>query len=125
MNVTGCVACADDIRVKASGHSTHVVIDVVGYYRDAAATGSTVTRVAGTAAPLAAGSAGFFDGGACPAGTQLIGGEVDHSGTDVAVGEFRQDGTDAWWTFWMINNETYSTNVTAYSRCLDTPVQIF
>ncbi len=125
MNLTGCYGCADDIRVKASSAATHVIIDVVGYYRDAVATPSAATRVAGTPGTLVAGSAGFFHGGACPTGTLLIGGELDHGATDVAIGEFRQDGTNNWFTFWMINNETYSTTVTAYSRCLDTPVQYF
>jgi len=123
-SLTGCWGCADDVTLSVFGGATHVIIDVMGYYDQATATSSTVTRIAGTATPIANGTQGFVTGGACPAGTVLIGGEVDHGSGDLAVGRSRQ-ATTTTWTFWMINNSGASGSVTAYSGCMDAPVKIF
>jgi hypothetical protein len=123
MNLTGCVGCLDDINVYAAA-DTHVIIDVTGYFQNANVGSAAMSRVAGTAVPIAAAAKAFVSGGACPAGTLLIGGEVDHSGSDVAEGEDHQD-TSTTWTFWMINNDASSRSVTAYSRCMDTPIRVY
>jgi hypothetical protein len=125
--VTGCYLCSDDITVRAFGAATHVIIDVMGYFERATTTGllaSAVTRVAGTAVTVSAGSQAFVTGGACPAGTLLIGGENDFSGADVAIGESRQTSTTSW-IMWMINNDSAGRSVTVFSRCMDTPVLQF
>lgn len=121
--LTGYYLGTDDIIIKASASATHVIIDVTGYFRSAGVTSAAITRVAGTTSALAAGTRAFFSGGACPAGTRLIGGEVDHNGSDIAMGESRQNSSTVW-TFWMINNSGSSSNVTAYSRCMDTPLKL-
>lgn len=125
MNVTGCYGCAEDIVVQTFGPSVHVVIDVVGYYQVAGAPASTaaVTAIAGTVVSLAAGAKGYVDGGLCPAGTLLIGGQLSHGGFDLAIGESEKDPSTNNWRYWMINNDAGSRNVTAYSQCLDTPMK--
>ena len=122
--LTGCYSCSDDITIKAANAGTHVIIDVTGYFRAAGVTSSTVTRIAGTPVVIGNGFRNFVTGGACPTGTVLIGGEVDHGSGDVAVGEFKQASTTTW-NFWMINNAGSSASVTAYSRCMDTPLKVF
>lgn len=121
LTLTGCYACGDDITIRAFGDATHVIIDVIGYYQPAAGTAATVTRLAGTTSSLGANARAFFSGAACPTGTRLLGGEVDHNGSDVAMGESRQSSSTTW-TMWMINNTASATNVTVYSRCMDTPL---
>lgn len=125
VTLIGCDGCTDDIVVKAWYAGTHVIIDVVGYYQNATSgAASTVTRVAGTPVTIGNGARDFVYGGDCPAGTRMIGGEVDHGAGDLAVGAFHQD-TATRWAFWMINNSGVSAGVTAYSKCMDTPVKVF
>lgn len=122
VTLIGCYGCGDDISIKAAAADTHVIIDVVGYYSEpSGGTASTVTRVAGTAFNTA-GTAFFSIGGACPAGTLLVGGEMDHDDTDLAIGETRSSGTS--WVFWMINNTGGTVTGTPYSRCLDAPLRV-
>jgi hypothetical protein len=120
----GCYACADDVTIAAFSASTHVIIDVVGYYFAAGTGNSSVSRFAGTATNINNSSFAFVYGGICPAGTSLIGGEVDHGSGDLAVGEYHQNGSTQW-VFWMINNSGGTGSVTAYTRCIDTPVRVF
>ena len=120
-NLTGCFGCADDITVVSAAAASHVIIDVVGYFGEATAATSAVTRVAGTAGNLAAGGQTFFNGGTCPAGTQLVSGEVDHDQGDLTVGEFSRVG--AAMSFWMVNNSGGASQVRPYSVCIETPVQ--
>jgi hypothetical protein len=47
--LTGCYGCVDDITIRAFGSATHVIIDVMGYFRQAQTSTAAVTRVAGTA----------------------------------------------------------------------------
>ena len=123
LTLAGCDGCADDITIRAFGDATHVIIDVVGYYQPALGNAATVTRLAGTTSPIgASGGMGFFPGAACPGGTSLLGGEVDHNGGDLAMGE-SHESTSTVWTMWMINNSASSANVTVYSRCMDTPLR--
>jgi hypothetical protein len=119
--LTGCDGCADDIQIKAYNSATHVIIDVVGYYQRANVASGTVTRVVGDVEAVAASNSLFIDGGVCPAGTLLIGGEVDHSENDVAVAKTVQISSTQW-RFWMKNNSAAPVTVTGYSRCMDTPV---
>lgn len=122
LTLAGCDGCVDDITIRAFGDATHVIIDVVGYYQEATAANSTVSRIAGTPVVIAAGGSAFGSGGACPAGTTLISGENDFTGNDVSVGESRQASATVW-TIWHINHDASSRTSTVYSRCLDTPVR--
>ena len=121
--VTGCYACADDITINAFGAATHVIIDVMGYYERASVTAASVSRFAGTPVLIPAGGEAFAYGGNCPTGTTMIGGENDFSGTDLAIGETRQN-TATQWTMWQINNDAAGRTTTVYSRCLDTPIEV-
>jgi hypothetical protein len=121
--VTGCYGCVDDITINAFGASTHVIIDVMGYYERASVTGASISRIAGTPVNIAAGGRSFATGGACPAGTVMIGGENDYTGTDVSIGESRQ-ATATTWTMWHINNDALARTTTVYSRCLDQPIEV-
>ena len=121
--LTGCYACADDITVKAFSAATHVIIDVIGYFQPAGVANATYTRLAGTPVVISAGSSGGVYGAACPAGTQLIGGEVTHPGIDTTVAEFNQLDADQWRAY-MINREATSRTVTVYSRCMDVPIKV-
>lgn len=125
MNVTGCYACGGgDIYVQTFGPSVHVVIDVVGYYQEAdpPASTSAVTRMPGTAASIPTNYAQYVNAGDCPAGTTMIGGELEHNGIGTAIGESKQN-TATQWTFWVINWDSTATTATAYSRCQDTPIK--
>ena len=122
-HVTGCYGCSNDITILAGGGSAHVIIDVMGYYERGPSTGSAVTRLAGTPVNIAAGSRAFAYGGNCPAGTVMIGGENDFSGSDLAVGETRQD-TATRWVMWQINNDAVARTTTVYSRCMDQPLKL-
>lgn len=121
--LTGCYACVDDITVKAYSAATHVIIDVIGYFQPAGVAASGFTRLAGTPVSIAAGASAGVYGAACPAGTQLIGGEVTHPGIDTTVAEFNQLDADQWRAY-MINKEGVSRSVTVYSRCMDLPVKL-
>jgi hypothetical protein len=124
LTLRGCYLCVGgDIHVKASAAGTHVIIDVTGYYRGAGVANAAVTRILGETQTVAANNSLFIDGGVCPAGTVLIGGEVDHSENDVAVAKTLQLSATQW-RFWMKNNTAAGVSVTAYSRCMDTPLRL-
>jgi hypothetical protein len=121
-HLSGCDGCADDIVVKANGGSTHIIIDVVGYYTHAVApAASTVSTLAGTPVSIANGNYGWIDGAACPAGTLLIGGELSSDGFDTSAADTKQFG--AGWTFWVNNHDGVARSFTAYSKCMDAPVR--
>jgi hypothetical protein len=80
-----------------------------------------VTRMAGTPVNIVANGGAFVTGAACPAGTSLIGGEVDHNGIQVLMSESHQNTAGTAWEFFMVNNTAATQPVTAYSRCADTP----
>jgi hypothetical protein len=121
--LTGCYGCADDVTIAAFGGPTHVIIDVMGYYAEATGTSAAVSRVAGAATNVPNGSFAFVTSGACPAGTVLVGGEMDHNAGDLAIGEYHEN-TPTTWIFWMINNSAAAGSATAFARCLDQPVRI-
>jgi hypothetical protein len=125
LTLTGCPSCADSITVKTFGSDpTHLIIDVMGYYSGAVANSSTVTRFAGAPVSVGAMSQTNVNGGACPVGTSLIGGEIEHANNqDVAVTISHQLGATQW-GFGVINNSASAASVTAISRCMDTPVKI-
>ncbi|MCL4849599.1 MAG: hypothetical protein KJ066_23850 [Acidobacteria bacterium] len=118
--LTGCYACGDDITIRAFGSQTHVIIDVMGYFRSAETSQAAVTRVAG--AETSVGAWGFVTGGACPAGTQLIGGELDWlGGALVMVGEMAS--VSGAMRFWAVNQDGVQRPAIAYSVCQDTPIK--
>jgi len=120
--LTGCYGCADDITVKAFTSGTHVIIDVIGYFRQAQIASAVTTRVAGTPVSVPAGGGAVVQGGFCPAGTQLVGGEVSHPGEDTTIAEFNH-GTGSWWFAYMINREAVARTVTVFSRCRDAVIR--
>jgi hypothetical protein len=91
---------------------------------DASVTTSAITRIAGTAVSITSNNATFVYGGDCAAGTRLITGEEDFSGTDLNIGETRQNTTTQW-VMWLINHDAVSRTATVYSRCMDTPYGSF
>lgn len=122
--LTGCYACSDDITVKTFGSATHIIIDVIGYFAPAGIANASTTRVAGTTTTVGAGSFTFVTGGACPAGTTLIGGELDFlTGGNVMVGEIARVSSTQM-RFWAVNQDGGSNNAVAYSVCQDTPIRI-
>jgi len=124
LNLTGCLGCDDDITIRAANASTHVVIDVVGFYHAAISTPAAVTRLIGPVTSRLPGTVGFHSGGACPDGTVLVGGEVDHDILlNMAIGE--ETGETTTWTALMINSSLSASDVRVYSRCLETPVAVF
>jgi hypothetical protein len=123
-NLTGCYACADDIVIKAFTAPTHVIIDVVGYYREAGVADASVSRVAGTLATFALNQQKFVNGGACPTGTSLIGGEADVSNNSMSTSDDRQASSTTW-TYFIWNESGGAATGTVYSRCMDTPVRVF
>ncbi|MCL4849676.1 MAG: hypothetical protein KJ066_24255, partial [Acidobacteria bacterium] len=120
--LTGCYACIDDITIRAFGSQTHVIMDVMGYFRSAETSAATVTRVAGTATNVNAGARTFVASGTCPAGTRFLALEVDHTGSDTSVGEFKETSATGG-NAWIINNDAFTVSVTVYARCMDTPIQ--
>jgi hypothetical protein len=91
---TGCPWCADSIFIKNFGtNPTHVIIDVMGYFSGASVISATVTRFSGTLVPAAAATGATATGAACPAGTLLVGGDLEHPSTGAmaisAAGEAR------------------------------------
>jgi hypothetical protein len=125
LTLTGCPGCADSIFVKSFGvDQTHLIIDVMGYYSPATFNSSTVTRVAG--APVSVPGTGvgtFVPGAACPAGTVLVGGDVDHGSTGAVVVSSSGQVSPTTWIFKMVNGTGSAVGVTAFSRCMDTPVK--
>jgi hypothetical protein len=123
VTLVGCAGCNDDITIRTFGDATHVIIDVMGYFDSATAAGSAVTRIAGPLANLAPGFKQQVEGGACPAGTIVIAGELDHGGTNVSISEtfFAADK----WFFAVNNNDAALVTVRPFSRCLDTPIVLF
>jgi hypothetical protein len=131
VTITGCSGCADSINIKNFGtDSTHVIIDVMGFFGPASANNAAVTRFAGTAVNVAAGAGATAFGAACPAGTLLVGGDLEHPSTGAmaisASGEvfIPSRGPNVWhWQFKMFNATGGSVTVAPYSRCVDTPVK--
>jgi hypothetical protein len=122
---TGCPGCADSIFIKNFGTDpTHVIIDVMGYFSAASVTNGFTFREAGT--PVAVGGnnqTGTVNGAACPAGSQLVGGEIEHSATGpIAISSSGQLNATTW-TFKVYNNTLASVNVTGFSRCVDNPIK--
>jgi hypothetical protein len=120
--LTGCLGCSDDITVKAYNAATHVIIDVVGYYQDAGVTASTVTSIHGTQVSIPAGAQSYVYGGACLAGTVLVGGQLTTNGFDMAAADSAQSSTTVWY-YWVVNHDTSARYADAYSRCMDAPVK--
>src|SRR5262249_40139549 len=125
--LTGCPGCADSIQVKALGtDSVHVIIDVMGYFSEATFNSSTVTRMAGSATgAVSNGTGATATGAACPAGTSLVGGDLQHAppaAADVAVGASGQASTTTW-AFQVWNNSGGNVNFRAFSRCIDKPIK--
>jgi hypothetical protein len=124
--LTGCDGCTDDVNIKAVSAATHVIIDVVGYFHEAGVATSTVTSWAGSSVVVPSGFWSTVYGASCPAGTVLVGGEIDdvyghYTGSTV---ESRQYSSTSW--RFVVNNTGISAiTVQAASRCMDTPIYAY
>jgi hypothetical protein len=120
--VTGCYLCLEDVTINAFGVPTHVIIDVMGYYDVATgfATGTfTRTALAGTSTSVAANGFTFITGGACPAGTVLIGGgQTNSSSGQILTSDHYISGT-TWYEYVKNLSTTTAYTVTIYSICAD------
>jgi hypothetical protein len=118
--LTGCYGCTDSINVVASA-STDLILDVYGYFE--VATGfstGVVTLMAGTTASVPAGVYQFVQGGACPAGTIVIGGAQTNSSSStntILTSDHNITGTS--WYEYVKNTGTSTATVTVYSTCQD------
>jgi hypothetical protein len=121
---TGCPNCSDSINIKNFGADpTHVIIDVMGFFEDGTISSGAVTSFAGLPVSVANGSDTAVNGGTCPAGTVLVGGEVEHANTGaVAVSASRQQSSTQW-GYMVFNSSSSPVSVTAYSRCQDAPIK--
>jgi hypothetical protein len=127
LTLTGCPGCADSISVKTFGSDpTHVIIDVMGYYTGASLNSSTVTRFVGpSTGAVPTGTGATATGAACPAGTSLVGGDLQHAppaAANVSIGASGQASATTW-AFQVWNNSGGNRNFMAFSRCIDTPVK--
>jgi len=122
---TGCPGCADSINIKNFGADpTHVIIDVMGFFEDGQIGSPVTTSFAGLPVSVASGSDTAVTGGTCPAGTVLVGGEVEHGKTGaVAVSASRQQSSTQW-GYMVFNSSSSPVDVTAYSRCQDAPIKL-
>jgi hypothetical protein len=120
---TACPGCADSIMVKNFGADpSHLIIDVMGYYSAASVASSAVTRFAGALVPITNGTGATATGAACPGGTLLVGGDLEHTSNGAmsisAAGE-----AGAAWQFKVFNATGGSVTVAPYSRCVDQPIK--
>jgi hypothetical protein len=122
---TGCYGCTDSIVVFAGNASTHVILDVYGYFERAVGFAQTDKLVmAGTTTTLNPGDYTFVQGGACPAGTLVMGGAQTNSsnGTSpILTSDHNFTGTT--WYEYAKNNGASANTVTVYSTCLDLQTQ--
>jgi hypothetical protein len=125
VTITGCPGCTDSIDIKNFGvDSTHVIIDVMGFFGPASVANATVTREAGTPVSVAAGANTVVSGAACPAGTVLVGGDVEHASTGAVAVSASGQLSATTWTFKILNSTAGAVSVTGFSRCMDAPIKI-
>jgi hypothetical protein len=124
VTITGCPGCADSINIKNFGtDSTHVIVDVMGFFGPASAANAAVTRFAGTLVPVANNTGATATGAACPAGTLLVGGDIEHT-SNGAMSVSASGEAGAAWQFKVFNATGGSVTVAPYSRCVDAPTKI-
>jgi hypothetical protein len=125
VTVTGCPMCADSISIKnfSTVDSTDVIIDVMGFFGPASANTAAVTRFAGALVPVANATGATAPGPPCPAGTALVGGDIEHPSTgNVAISASGEAGGA--WQFKVFNASGAPVTVAPYSRCADAPIKI-
>jgi hypothetical protein len=121
--VTGCWGCTNSIKVSVFAE-THVIIDVMGYYEEATGfAGGAVTSLAGTEVTgITQGNSAVTLGGACPAGTVIIGGSMDSTsllGDVVAAEQYVTGGTTWRQVVRNVSTTPATYAATATSRCMD------
>ena len=124
LTLMGCYGSGESITVDAPAAATHVIIDVIGYFSPPVPGNVAVTRLAGNAVSIPAGSGAFAYGAACPAGTKLVAGENEFSASDVAVGESREEVGANRWMMWLVNHDSVGRTATVFSRCMDAPMKV-
>jgi hypothetical protein len=124
VTITGCPNCADSINIKnfSTTESTHVIIDVMGFFGPASANTAAVTRFAGALVPVANNNGATATGQACPAGTLLVGGDLEHT-SNLAMSISASGEAGAAWQFKVFNATGGSVTVAPYSRCADAPIK--
>jgi hypothetical protein len=124
VTITGCPGCADSITIKNFGtDSTHLIIDVMGFFGPASGTSAAVTRFSGTLVPVGAGLGATATGPACPAGMLLVGGDLENP-SNGAMSISASGEAGAAWQFKVFNATAGSVTVAPYSRCADAPIKI-
>lgn len=116
--VTGCPGCADSVWIDAYA-TTHVIVDVMGYYEPATgfATGAT-SQMWGAATVLTPGASDWQWGGSCPAGTLVVGGGAANNGGGGVLTSDHTITSGRWWE--MARNVSSATyNFTVFSSCMD------
>jgi hypothetical protein len=124
VTLTGCLGCVDDIVIKAFSEATHVIIDVMGYFREATANTATVTYMAGASTPIAGNSSINVNGAACPAGTLLVGGgsaPTSFAVFMVADNPGSLTSTTTWVTAFH-NSSASAASAIVESICMDAPI---
>jgi hypothetical protein len=121
ITVEGCYGCADDLVVSTNSTTSHVVIDVMGFYQPASGfTTGAVTSLAGSTISVAAGGFTSSNGGTCPAGTTVVGGGSTNSAFGTMVtSDHNISGTH--WYEYVKNTGGSSASWTVYSICMDAP----
>ncbi|MFB3855231.1 MAG: hypothetical protein ACE148_15610 [Vicinamibacterales bacterium] len=116
-----CQICGADFNVFAAT-TTHVLVDVMGYFWSPIATPLDVVSVTNSA--TVAGSGGTWDMAAlCPTGRTVTGGGVDITGLppNVFVAQNSANATGNAWQTRGINNGAGSITVTVQARCGKVP----
>ena len=119
---TGCLGCTDDIVLSALGVGTHVIVDIMGYFEQAVSSaGNTITLLAGTSTNIAGGGYSVVSGGACPGGTQVIGGAQTNTGlagNTLLTSDHNITGNSLWYEL-IKNTGTSTASATVFSICQD------
>lgn len=119
-SLTGCFGCGDDISVVAST-PTHVILDVYGFYERAAGyTSGAITVLAGPVTVVPPGALIVANGGACPAGTRVIGGsQTNTSGVANTILTADHSIVGSFWSETVKSTGAVAATVTVSSICQD------
>jgi hypothetical protein len=93
--VSVCNTCSKQLRMKTFTYSTHVLLDVFGYYVDNVVPGYSITE------SIANASATWYaqDSAVCPPGTTLIGGGTGTETIATFVGNTAPIASDEWYSW--------------------------
>jgi hypothetical protein len=123
--VQQCYLCGPDLTIMSDVSGSHVVVDVLGYFRSPTYTRLQQTVEVSASTPVAAGGAwADLTGPTCPTGYVMTGGGYNYTGAskDVWVWESSplNDGS-AWFVRIMNNNATTGIGVYVKTICTRVP----